>query len=87
LKLHPKVSQAQGEKRMKVSIKSFAVDMDVKTKGIEFDVYENGEDGAHLGDCIITRTGITWCEGRKRRANGTFVRWQDFIDWMNAPTE
>ena len=35
---------------MKVSIKEFDVAMDVKKKGIEFDVYEPGEDGTRLGD-------------------------------------
>lgn len=69
---------------MRVSIKSFEVDMDVKTNGIEFDVYENGENGAHRGDCILTKTGLTWCEGRTRRANGKKVTWNEFIEWMNA---
>jgi len=30
---------------MKVSVKEFDVAMDVKKKGIEFDVYEPGEEG------------------------------------------
>lgn len=73
-----------GELRLKVSIKSFDVEMDVKTKGLEFDVYENGDGGVHLGDCIITKSGLTWCNGKTRRANGTFVSSADFIAYMNA---
>lgn len=67
---------------MKVSIKKFDVEMEVKNKGIEFDVYSpNGAD--HLGDCIVTKTGLIWCEGRERRANGVSVTWAQFIAWMN----
>lgn len=66
---------------MKVSIKSFHVNMDVKNKGIEFDIYNN--DDTHRGDVILTKTGLIWCEGRKRRENGVSVSWDDFIEWMN----
>ncbi len=66
---------------MKVSIKKFDVAMDVKTNGIEFDVYDN--DGTFRGDCIVTKTGITWCEGKVQRKNGVKVSWDDFIAWMN----
>lgn len=39
---------------MKVLIKEFAVDMEVKSKGIEFEV--KSPDGAsHLGDCYVTK--------------------------------
>jgi hypothetical protein len=67
---------------MKVGIKTFEVDMDVKTNGIEFQVYEN--DGTFRGDCIPTKTGLIWCEGRKRRENGVRVSWDEFISWMNS---
>ncbi len=69
---------------MKVGIKKFAVDMNVKTSGIEFEVYENGANGAFRGDCILTKTGLIWCEGRRPRKNGKKVSWADFIAWMNA---
>ena len=67
---------------MKVAIKTFEVDMDVKTNGIEFQVYEN--DGTFRGDCILTKTGLIWCEGKKRRENGARVSWDEFIKWMNS---
>lgn len=67
---------------MKVSIKSFDVAMEVKNKGIELDVYDN--DDTFRGDLIVTKTGLIWCEGRKRRENGVKVSWNEFIGWMNS---
>lgn len=72
-----------GVLEVKVSIKKFAVEMEVKNKGIEFDVYENGDSGAHLGDCVVTKTGITWCEGKTKVQNGKKISWADFIAYMN----
>ncbi len=66
---------------MKVSIKSFDVAMDVKNKGIEFEVADN--DGVHIGDCYLTRTELIWCRGRTRKAYGIRVTWDQFIEWMN----
>lgn len=40
---------------MKVSIKSFDVAMEVKNKGVEFEVYDN--DGQHLGDIVDEEVG------------------------------
>lgn len=62
---------------MKVSIKDLSVDMEVKNKGVEFDVYDT--DDKHLGDLIVTKTGLTWCPGRTKKANGVKVSWADFI--------
>ena len=66
---------------MKVRIKDMTVEMDVKTKGIEFEVRDN--DGTFRGDCYLTSTGIVWCEGKTSKKNGVKVDWNDFIDWMN----
>ena len=66
---------------MKVSIKSFDVQMDVKNKGIEFQVYDN--DNNFRGDCIVTKASLIWCEGKTPRKNGVTVSWEDFIAWMN----
>ena len=62
---------------MNVSIKSFDVKMDVKNKGVEFQIYDPA--GKFLGDCIVTKTGLTWCKGKTSRANGKKVRWKTFI--------
>ena len=71
---------------MKVTIKSFDVGMEVKNNGIEFDIYApNGTD--RLGDCIVTKTGLTWCKGKTNRKNGVKVTWQDFITWMESTDE
>ena len=67
---------------MKVSIKSFDVDMDVKNNGIEFQIYDNSD--SFRGDCILTKTGLIWCEGKTRRENGVKVSWDEFIEWMNS---
>ncbi len=67
---------------MKVSIKSFDVSMDLKNKGVEFEVY--GNDGKFLGDVILTRTGVVWCKGRTHRQNGIKYGWADFIKRMEA---
>jgi hypothetical protein len=63
---------------MKVTIKSFDVEMEVKNNGIEFEVYSaDGEN--HLGDLILTKRNLIWCNGRTRRANGKDISWQKFI--------
>ena len=68
---------------MKVKIKSFDVAMDVKNNGIEFEVHSpNGE--VHLGDLVLTKTRLIWCEGQTTRANGKEIQWDAFIRLMNA---
>lgn len=67
---------------MQVSIKKFNVNMDVKNNGIEFEVRDN--NGNHLGDCFLTKTGLVWCQGRTLKKNGVSVSWDGFIDWTNS---
>lgn len=67
---------------MPVSIKSFNVEMNIKNKGIELDVYDNDE--TFRGDLIVTKTGLIWCEGKTQRQNGVKVTWNEFIEWMNS---
>jgi len=69
-----------------VSITSFHVKMEIKNKGVEFEVrHPSGEP--RFGDCIVTRTGLTWCKGQTRPENGTKRTWKQFIDWMESPPE
>lgn len=68
---------------MKVTIKSFDVGMEVKNKGIEFDIYEPG-GGDRLGDIVLTKKGLIWCKGKTSRKNGVEVSWKDFIEWMES---
>lgn len=60
---------------MKVLIKEFAVDMEVKSKGIEFEV-KSPDGNTHHGDCYITQTSIIWCKGRTTKANGVKITWE-----------
>lgn len=65
---------------MKVAIKDFAINMDVKTSGIEFQVRE--PNGTLLGDCYLTKKGLIWCKGQTTRAKGKEVTWKQLIKWM-----
>lgn len=67
---------------MKVSIKDLAVDMEVKNKGVELDVYDNADK--HLGDLVVTKTGLTWCNGKTKVENGTKIKWADFIAYAQS---
>ena len=64
---------------MKVSIKNFEVEMDLKNNGVEFEVYDHDK---HLGDVILTKTSVIWCRGRIRRDNGKRFTWEEFIERM-----
>jgi hypothetical protein len=62
---------------MKVFIKSFDVEMQVKQNGIELEV--RSTDGeTQLGDCYATMTGLVWCKGRTTKPNGIKLKWEDF---------
>lgn len=65
----------------KVKIKNFAVEMEVKTKGVEFQVHI---DDAHQGDLIISKSGPQWCPGRTKAGNGIKISWKDFIVWAES---
>jgi len=65
---------------MQVKIKSFNVEMDVKSSGIEFEV--RTPEGEFLGDCHLTMTGLVWCHGKTDKKNGEKLSWNDFIALM-----
>ncbi|NVN85374.1 MAG: hypothetical protein HXX15_04710 [Rhodopseudomonas sp.] len=65
---------------MQVKIKDFTVEMEVKNKGLEFEVRDN--DGNFLGDCYVTKTGLEWCNGKITQGNGRKISWQKFIAMM-----
>ncbi len=54
---------------MKVLIKNFEVEMDLKNNGVEFEVYDHDK---HLGDVILTKTSVIIFGPRSLRA-ATFV--------------
>ena len=70
---------------MKVNIKSFNVEMEVKNKGIEFEI-RSTDDKTQLGDVYLTKSGLTWCKGKITQKNGIQVTWEDFVNWMEAST-
>lgn len=65
-----------------VKIKKFDVEMDVKNNGIEFEVRDT--KGTFLGDLVITKTRLIWCEGKTTRANGKTISLEDFRKLMNG---
>jgi len=63
----------KGQWKMNVNIKSFNVNMDVKNKGIEFEV--RSPDGqTRFGDCYLTKTELIWCPGKKNKQNGVGIK-------------
>ena len=68
---------------MKIKIKQFDVNMDVKANGIEFEVRQPN-DSVQLGDCYLTMSGLTWCEGKKTKQNGIKISWADFMQIMKS---
>jgi hypothetical protein len=70
------------EEFVKVSVKSFDVAMDVKNRGVELEIRDT--NGDFLGDLVITKTKLIWCEGRTRRENGKPITWKRFRDYMNT---
>lgn len=68
---------------MQILIKSFNVSMEVKSRGIEFEV--RSPDGSQqLGDCYLTMTGLIWCKGKKAKKNGVNIRWDDLTAIMSS---
>ena len=68
---------------MRVSVKRFNVEMEVKNSGIEFEVRTpNGKQ--HLGDLVLTKTKLIWCPGQTKPENGKNIRWEEFIRMMDA---
>lgn len=68
---------------VKVSIKDLSVDMEIKNTGVELDVY-SADGNKHLGDLIVTKSGLTWCKGKTGRSKGVKVSWDEFIKWMES---
>jgi len=67
---------------MKVYVKSFDVEREIKTKGIELEVRD--PDDTFLGDLIVTKTQIIWCKGKTSREHGKKLTWQRFASMMET---
>ena len=68
---------------MKVFIKEFSVEQEIKTKGIELGILS--PDGKrHIGDLIVTKTGVEWCKGKVHRGNGLQKSWNGLIALLES---
>ena len=65
---------------MKISIKKFKVEMELKNSGIEFEVRD--QKGNFKGDLILSKSKLTWCKGKTSKDNGQDISWDDFIHYM-----
>jgi hypothetical protein len=64
---------------MKVGIKSFDVEMEVKKKGVELEIRSPDSSEFH-GDCFVTMTGLVWCQGRTNKQNGVKLDWEELME-------
>lgn len=66
---------------VKVKVKKLSVDMEVKTNGIELEV-RKPDDSAQVGDCYVTKTGVTWCRGKTTKPNGVRITWDELAELL-----
>jgi len=68
---------------MKVLIKKFQIDMEVKSSGIEFEI-RTPDNSEQIGDCYVTMTGLIWCKGKKGKANGIKISWEELTEILKS---
>jgi hypothetical protein len=68
---------------MNVTVKEFGITMEIKNKGIEFEVHD-GQGSKHKGDLVLNKAGLTWCKGKRPPKNGRRIRWKEFIEWAET---
>lgn len=66
---------------MPVRIKDLGVDLQVKTRGVEFEV---SDAAGQMGDFYVTGTGVIWCRGKTQKANGKKVPWKKLIALLES---
>jgi hypothetical protein len=59
-----------------------SAEIELKNNGMELQVHDN--DDNHLGDLIVNKTRLEWCDGRTRAGNGVQIAWRDFIAYANG---
>lgn len=64
----------------KVWIKDLVVEMALKNKGVEIGVTDKNEK--HIGDLVVSKTGVEWCRGKTTPGNGTKLGWDEFAALM-----
>lgn len=63
---------------MAVRIKDLDINMELGNNGVEFEV-RSTDNSKQIGDLYVTKTGLIWCKGRKRRENGISKSWDDVV--------
>lgn len=67
---------------MSVTVKDLNAAIELKNKGMELEIRNNKDE--FQGDVVITKTGITWCQGKTKPENGVKVSWTKFAEIMAA---
>lgn len=67
---------------MTVFVKDLSVTIEIKNKGMELEIRDS--KGEFKGDVVVTKTGITWCKGKTKVANGIKVSWDKFAELLEA---
>ena len=67
---------------MNISIKKFKVNMELKNSGIEFEVRDTHDN--FLGDLILSKSKLTWSNGKTSKDNGINASWDEFIKFMES---
>lgn len=65
----------------KAKIKTLGLDMTLRNTGIEIEVTD--ASGHQLGDLIVNKSGLEWCQGKRHRGNGAKLSWEKFAAMMN----
>ena len=66
---------------MKTKIKKLSVEMELKNKGMEIEIRNNKD--VFLGDLVIRKSGMVWCQGRTTAQNGRSKSWEEIIAFFN----
>jgi hypothetical protein len=65
---------------MKVIVKDFNIDMEIKNRGIELEIKDTS--GKQLGDLVIKKSQLIWCPGKTTPKYGKKLGWDKFIAMM-----
>ena len=65
---------------MRITIKDFSIKMELKNKGIELEIRNNNDE--FLGDFILNKAGLVWCQGKQSKKNGTQKTWEEVIEFF-----
>jgi len=67
---------------MAVTVKDLNATIELKNKGMELEI--RNPKGEHQGDVVMTKSGVTWCKGKTKPANGVKLSWEKFAELMEG---